>query len=332
MKSARICASRSPAPAEKGRAKTMRLEDFDLFAQVLKEQSGLVLTKDKVYLLESRLMPIARKRNLKSLDDLAQALRTGRDTLLVKQITEAMTTNESSFFRDQKPFDQLKAVVLPEMMKARADTKTIRIWSAACSSGQEAYSIAITLKEMGVLAQGWRFEIVGTDLSEEMVERARSGAYSQFEVQRGLPVQMLVKYFKQNGDKWEISPELRSMAQFRPYNLLTDLKPLGRFDIVFCRNVLIYFDQATKGRVLAGIAAQMPPDGRLYLGGAETVLGITDKFKLQGTHRGLYQLAEAPAGGAASPGFGFGAGLGAPKPAAAAPLPLAAGIKTTLTR
>jgi chemotaxis protein methyltransferase CheR len=279
----------------------MRIEDFDLFAQVLKEQSGLVLTKDKVYLLESRLMPVARKRNLKALEDLAAQLRAGRDSLLVKQITEAMTTNESSFFRDQKPFDQLKTVVLPELMKARADTKTIRIWSAACSSGQEAYSIAITLKEMGPIVHGWRFEIVGTDLSEEMVERSRSGTYSQFEVQRGLPIQHLVKYFKQNGDKWEIAPELRAMASFRPFNLLNDLRPLGRFDIVFCRNVLIYFDQPTKGRVLDAIAGLMPVDGRLYLGGAETVLGITEKFKLQGTHRGLYQLANAPAAPAAKP-------------------------------
>lgn len=278
----------------------MRIEDFDLFAQVLKEQSGLVLTKDKVYLLESRLMPIARKRNLKALEDLATQLRAGRDTLLVKQITEAMTTNESSFFRDQKPFDQLKAVVLPELMKARADTKTIRIWSAACSSGQEAYSIAMTLKDMGPAIQGWRFEIIGTDLSEEMVERSRAGAYSQFEVQRGLPIQYLVKYFKQNGDKWEIAPELRAMASFRTFNLLNDLKPLGRFDIVFCRNVLIYFDQPTKGRVLDAISTLMPADGRLYLGGAETVLGITEKFKLQGTHRGLYQLANAPASAAAA--------------------------------
>lgn len=287
----------------------MRIEDFDLFSQVLKEQSGLVLTKDKVYLLESRLMPVARKRNLKGLEELAAQLRSGRDALLVKQITEAMTTNESSFFRDQKPFDQLKTVVLPEMMKARADTKTIRIWSAACSSGQEAYSIAMTLKEMGPALLGWRVEIVGTDLSEEMVERARSGTYSQFEVQRGLPIQHLVKFFKQNGDKWEIAPELRAMASFRTYNLLTDLKALGRFDIVFCRNVLIYFDQPTKGRVLEAIAGLMPPDGRLYLGGAETVLGITEKFKLQGTHRGLYQLANAPASPVAKPALAAAAPL-----------------------
>jgi chemotaxis protein methyltransferase CheR len=301
----------------------MRIEDFDLFAQVLKEQSGLILTKDKVYLLESRLMPIARKRNWKGLEELAAQLRAGRDAVLLKQITEAMTTNESSFFRDQKPFDQLKTVVLPELMKARADTKTIRIWSAACSSGQEAYSIAMTIKEMGPVTQGWRFEIIGTDLSEEMVQRSRAGAYSQFEVQRGLPVQLLVKYFKQNGDKWEIAPELRAMANFRTYNLLHDLKALGRFDIVFCRNVLIYFDQPTKGRVLDAISSLMPPDGRLYLGGAETVLGITEKFKLQGTHRGLYQLAAAP--GATTAGFGLKPAAAPAAPAAVPPLKTALG-------
>ncbi|MFN8928493.1 MAG: CheR family methyltransferase [Rhodospirillales bacterium] len=271
----------------------MKAEDFELFSTLLRQRSGLVLTPDKAYLLESRLMPIARKQGMKGLDDLAGAIRARREESLLRSITEAMTTNESSFYRDQKPFDQFKATVLPNLLRSRASKRQIRIWSAACSSGQEAYSLAMLLEEEKSRVAGWRIEIVGTDLSAEMVERARAGVYTQFEVQRGLPITHLVRYFKQNGDKWQISQEIRAMAQFREFNLLTDLSPLGQFDVVFCRNVLIYFDQPTKGKVLEAIARQMPADGVLYLGVAETVLGITDKFKPVEGQRGLYQLTRA---------------------------------------
>jgi chemotaxis protein methyltransferase CheR len=269
----------------------MKAEDFDMFATLVKQRSGLVLTKDKAYLLESRLMPVARKWNMKGLDDLAITVRTRRDEALLRDITEAMTTNESSFFRDQKPFDQFQNLVLPTMLETRAARKHIRIWSAACSSGQEAYSLAMLLTENAARLAGWRIEIIGTDISAEMVERARAGIYSQFEVQRGLPIQLLVKHFKQDGDKWQISPEMRRMASFREFNLLGDLSSLGQFDVVFCRNVLIYFDQPTKTKVLEGLARQMAPDGVLYLGGAETVLGLTDRFKTVDGQRGLYTLA-----------------------------------------
>ena len=268
----------------------MKVEDFDMFAILLKQRSGLVLTRDKAYLLESRLMPVARKWNMKGLDELAVTVRTKKEEALLRDITEAMTTNESSFFRDQKPFDQFRTVVLPSFLQSRAAKKQIRIWSAACSSGQEAHSLAMLLNDEQAKINGWKIEIVGTDISAEMVERAKAGTYTQFEVQRGLPIQMLVKHFKQNGDKWQISPQIRSMVSFREYNLLTDLGGLGHFDIVFCRNVLIYFDQPTKARVLETIAKLMPPDGVLYLGGAETVLGITDKFKPVENQRGLYTL------------------------------------------
>jgi chemotaxis protein methyltransferase CheR len=269
----------------------MKVEDFDMFATLLKQRSGLVLSKDKAYLLESRLMPVARKWNMKGLDELAGTIRTRRDEALLRDITEAMTTNESSFFRDTKPFDQFRQIVLPRFLEARASKRQIRIWSAACSSGQEAYSLSILLSDEAAKVNGWKIEIVGTDLSAEMVERCKAGVYTQFEVQRGLPIQLLVKHFKQNGDKWQISPQLRQMATFREWNLLTDLSALGQFDVVFCRNVLIYFDQPTKGKVLEAIARQMPPDGVLYLGGAETVLGITDRFKPVDGQRGLYTLA-----------------------------------------
>jgi chemotaxis protein methyltransferase CheR len=274
----------------------MKPDDFELFSTLLRQRSGLVLTSDKAYLLESRLMPIARRRGLKSLEELAAGVRARREEPLLKEITEAMTTNESSFFRDQKPFDQFRNLVLPTLLQSRAGARRIRIWSAACSSGQEAYSLAMLLSEDKARLAGWRIEIVGTDLSSEMVERARSGVYTQFEVQRGLPITHLVKYFKQVGDKWQINEDLRAMAQFREWNLLGDLSALGQFDVVFCRNVLIYFDQPTKGKVLEAISRLMPPDGVLYLGGAETVLGITDRFKPVEGQRGLYQLA-----GAASP-------------------------------
>ncbi len=281
----------------------MRAEDFDMFATLLKQRSGLVLTKDKAYLLESRLMPVARKWNMKGLDDLASTVRTRKDEALLRDITDAMTTNESSFFRDQKPFDQFKQIVLPTLMQARAGTRAIRIWSAACSSGQEAYSLAMMLAEEGSRLAGWRIEIVGTDISTEMVERAKSGLYTQFEVQRGLPIQLLVKHFKQIGDKWQINPQLRQSVTFKEWNLLQDLGGLGKFDVVFCRNVLIYFDQPTKGKVLDGIARIMAPDGVLYLGGAETVLGITNRFKAVDGQRGLYTLTTGgfTASGAAGP-------------------------------
>jgi chemotaxis protein methyltransferase CheR len=266
----------------------MKVEDFDMFSTLLKQRSGLVLSRDKAYLLESRLMPVARKWNMKGLDELAVAIRTRREESLLRDITEAMTTNESSFFRDQKPFEQFRQVVLPMMLANRSARRSIRIWSAACSSGQEAYSLCMLLLEEGAKLDGWRFEIVGTDLSSEMVEKSKAGIYTQFEVQRGLPITHLVKYFRQVGDKWQVSDKIRQMVNFREYNLLTDLTPLGQFDVVFCRNVLIYFDQPTKGKVLDSIAKLMPADGVLYLGGAETVLGITERFKPMENQRGLY--------------------------------------------
>jgi len=208
----------------------------------------------------------------------------------VRDIVEAMTTNESFFFRDIKPFDQFKTFVLPQLLRVRAATRSLRIWSAACSSGQEPYSLAMILTEMRAQLAGWRIEIVATDLSTEILDKAQAGLYTQFEVQRGLPIQLLVKYFKQSGDRWQIDEAIRKMVQFRTFNLLDDMGPLGRFDVVFCRNVLIYFDQPTKSAVLGRVARQLAPDGYLYLGGAETVLGITDRFAPVPDNRGIYGL------------------------------------------
>jgi chemotaxis protein methyltransferase CheR len=211
-----------------------------------------------------------------------------------------MTTNESFFFRDIKPFDQFRQFVLPRLLAARAPAQPIRVWSAACSSGQEPYSLAMILREEGGKLAGRRVEIVATDISREMLEKCKAGLYSQFEVQRGLPVQYLVKYFAQMGDKWRIDAGLRELIHFREFNLLQDPSALGTFDVVFCRNVLIYFDNDTKRTVLERINRLLAPDGFLYLGGAETVLGISDKFQPVPGERGIYARVPAAQSKAAS--------------------------------
>lgn len=269
----------------------MRPDQFEFMRGFLKERSGLVLGDDKAYLLESRLTPLARKRDMGDLETLIEAVRKGADSTLATAVTEAMTTNESFFFRDQKPFDLFTNTVIPHLAEARATAKSFRVWSAAASSGQEPYSIAMLLREHGAKFPGWSHEIVGTDLSSAIINKAENGVYSQFEVQRGMPIQLLVKYFEKVGDQWQIKPDLRDMVRYKVYNLLHDLASLGRFDVVFCRNVLIYFDQPTKKMVLENIVKLMPPDGFLFLGGAETVLGITDKFQPVPGLRGIYKVS-----------------------------------------
>jgi chemotaxis protein methyltransferase CheR len=271
--------------------------DYDYLRKLLKEKSGLVLSADKQYLVESRLLPVARKAGLGSLSELVQKLKAG-DSRLMVEVVEAMTTNESFFFRDKIPFEHFTGTMLPALMAARANQKRLRIWCAAASTGQEPSSLAICLKAMKDKLAGWRIELTGTDLSGEVLEKAKAGIYSQFEVQRGLPIQLLVKYFVQNGDMWQISPEIRGMVQYKPLNLLADFSHLGTFDIVFCRNVLIYFDQETKIDVLNRVARMIEPDGFLVLGAAETVVGLTDAFKPLTDKRGLYVPNGAAAKGA----------------------------------
>ncbi len=271
----------------------MNVTDFELIAQILKDRSGLALKKEKAYLLESRLNPVARKWSFSGFDELVAAVRNSGDEALLVDVTEAMTTNESFFFRDQRPFDQFTEIVLPHLLKARATTRAIRIWSAACSSGQEPYTLAMLLKEHAAKLNGWRVEIVATDLSNEILDKAKEGLYTQFEVQRGLPIALLVKYFVQNGDRWQIDGSLQEMVKFKQFNLLDDFSQLGKFDVVFCRNVLIYFDSPTKAQVLDSIADLLPQDGFLYLGGAETVLGTTGRFQIMEGQRGIYSLTPA---------------------------------------
>jgi chemotaxis protein methyltransferase CheR len=231
--------------------------------------------------------------------ELVQKMKGGSSSIIA-QVVEAMTTNETFFFRDKVPFDHFRDAIMPEMLRARASRKSIRIWCAAGSTGQEPYSLAMSLKEMGAALAGWRVEIIATDLSTEVLEKSKSGVYSQFEVQRGLPIQLLVKYFKQNGELWQVSPELRAMVQHRQLNLLHDFSQLGTFDVIFCRNVLIYFDQDTKINIFGRLAKAMEGDGFLVLGAAETVVGLTDVFKPFPDKRGLYRPSGARAAQGAS--------------------------------
>ncbi|MBX9932281.1 MAG: protein-glutamate O-methyltransferase CheR [Methylobacterium sp.] len=269
--------------------------DFDFLRAYLKTRSGLALTAEKRYLIESRLSPICRRFNLAGLPQLVSALRGGRDLVMEKAVVEAMTTNETFFFRDRTPFDLFKDVLLPEAIARRAAQRKLRIWCAAASTGQEPYSLAMLLQEAAPKLAGWNIDLVATDLSTEVLEKAKAGLYSHFEVQRGLPVQLLVKNFEQIGEQWRISQTLRSMVDFRPLNLLHPFETLGTFDIIYCRNVLIYFDAPTKGDVLGRLSASLSPDGALLLGAAETVIGLTDKLAPSAQHRGLYNQAAATA-------------------------------------
>jgi chemotaxis protein methyltransferase CheR len=276
--------------------------DYEFLRKLLKARSGLVLSADKHYLAESRLLPIARRHGLLNLTGLVAKLRGADAEPLTVEVVEAMTTNESLFFRDKTPFDQFRDVIMPALFTARAATRRIRIWCSAASTGQEPYTLAICLKEMEKDFKDWQIEILATDLSNEVLEKAKSGVYSQFEVQRGLPVVMLIKYFSQVGDMWQIAPEIRAMVKFQPFNLLHDFSGLGPFDVVFCRNVLIYFDQETKIDVLNRIDAVIERDGFLVLGGAETVVGLTGAFQPIPDRRGLYAPNQSGARAVAVPG------------------------------
>ena len=268
----------------------MKPQSFEVFSTLLRNGSGLVIGPDKQYLLESRLGSILKAEGLRDLDALADRLR-GRAPDIERQVIEAMTTNESFFFRDDKPFTHFRASAMPKLLASRQAGTKLRIWSAASSSGQEAYSLAMILADQRLLLGNRSIEILGTDIARDQLARAREGLYTQFEVQRGLSMQMLVKYFTKDAAGWRVKDPIRAMVEFREGNLLGDLRPFGVFDIVFCRNVLIYFDPPTKARVLAAIARQMAPDAALYLGGSETTLGVTNRFIPLNGQRGVYGLA-----------------------------------------
>jgi chemotaxis protein methyltransferase CheR len=262
--------------------------DYKYVRGLLKERSGLVLGTDKEYLVEARLLPVARRMGATSIAELVRRLRAPASEALIAQVVEAMMINESFFFRDRLPFDRLRDTVLPALLRARSESRRLRIWSAASSTGQEPYSLAMLLKELAPRLSGWSVEIVASDISREVTERARSGLYSQFEVQRGLPIHHLMNHFERSGEHWRITAGLRGMVQFQQQNLLDDFSGLGRFDVVFLRNVLIYFDQATKTDVLKRVGGVLAHDGYLLLGAAETVVGVSDDFEPLADRQGLY--------------------------------------------
>jgi chemotaxis protein methyltransferase CheR len=268
-------AAATSVPATPAKLVVVTEENYKYLQQEIYRESGIVLDGDKHYLLESRLMPVARAAKLTSLDELCARLRSKTDPALARKFIEALTTNETLFFRDIAPFDALRQKLVPELLAKRPGK--LAIWSAAASSGQEAYSIAMLLKELGT--NGRPVEILGTDLSDQILDRAREAKYVQFEVNRGLPAAYLVKYFQRAGLDWQLKDEIRSMVKFRRFDLRQPMAALGKFDIVFCRNVLIYFDVETKIKILKQILTVMNPGGYLFLGGAETTLNLQGDFE-----------------------------------------------------
>lgn len=265
--------------------------DFAMIAELVRVRSGIIIGLDKAYLVESRLEHLVRVRRLSGLAELSAKLRSHPPEVLVRDVVEAMTTNETLFFRDARPFEHLRATALPTIHAALSQGRPLRIWSAASSSGQEAFSIAMTVMDAGLDERP--VQILGTDISTEQLHRARIGLYSDFEVQRGLPAPMRGRHFQKANGGWQISETLRRMVEFRQWNLMDDLRPLGTFDLVFCRNVLIYFDLHTKRRVLDAIWSRLAPGGWLYLGGAETTFGVSSKFvPSPGTHQ-VYRAIKA---------------------------------------
>lgn len=275
---------------------SMNPATFAFLTGIVKTRSGGIIGADQGYMLETRLAPLLKREGLRDLDALAAKLKAPRGDALAQEMTELLTTNESSFFRDTRPFEHLRAL-LPQLHRARAPGQPLRIWSAACSTGQEAYSIAIILAELAEADPGFkarRVEIIGTDITTAVLERARAGVFTQFEVQRGMPIRTLMKRFVQEETRWRIRPEIAAPCRFEKFNLLGDPRALGRFDVIFCRNVLIYFDVPTKGRVLNGIAQILAPDGALYLGAAETAMGVTNTLVARAGERGVYGVASEP--------------------------------------
>ena len=253
--------------------------DFDFVSALVRQSSAIVLAPGKEYLVESRLLPLVKTAGVADVAQFVAALRRQPSGPLRSQVVEAMTTNETSFFRDAHPFTALATTILPELIKARAATRTINIWCGAASSGQEPYSIAMLIDEALAGCPGWTVRLLATDISAQMLERTRTGVYSQLEVNRGLPAPKLVKYFRREGSGWQVDQRLRSMVQTRLMNLDAPWPSMPAVDLIFLRNVLIYFDVPTKQRILGRVRATLKPDGYLFLGGAETTLNIDNGFE-----------------------------------------------------
>jgi chemotaxis protein methyltransferase CheR len=264
---------------------------FDFVRTLLHQRSAIVLGSEKAYLVETRLLPLARQEGLPSVDALVERLRQRPSMVLEQRVVEALATNETSFFRDLRPFDVLRDTVLPGLMQRRAGERALTIWCAACSSGQEPYSVALLIREHFPRLLDWRLRILACDLSTEMIERARQGRFNQIEVNRGLPARLLVKYFERHGLGWQLRDDVRRMVEFQAMNLAGMWPPLPPLDVVLLRNVLIYFDVDVRRQVLGKVRRLLRPDGALFLGGAETTLNLDDAFeRVQLNGAGYYRL------------------------------------------
>jgi chemotaxis protein methyltransferase CheR len=265
--------------------------DLELIRKLVRDRSGIVLGADKAYLIESRLAPVARANGLDSLEGLCLRLRGNDATALQRQVIEAMTTNETLFFRDGHPWETLGKTVLPDIMAKRQAQKRLTIWCAAASTGQEPYTIAMVIRDLLPSLMQWQLRIIATDIAADVLTRARAGIYSQLEVGRGLPPAYLSRYFAKTGNEWQLKEEIRRMVEFRELNLLESYGVVGTADVVLMRNVLIYFDVETKRQILTKVRRTMAPDGYFFLGGAETTLNIDDHFeRLPGDRGGCYRL------------------------------------------
>jgi chemotaxis protein methyltransferase CheR len=268
----------------------VRPEDIEIVRAVVLSRSGVVIDPAKSYLIETRLAPLVRREGFASPDELIQTMRARRDDKLMWAITEALTSSETCFFRDRTPFDQFRDGMLPALAASRGD-RPIRVWSAACSTGQEPYSLAMIVDAERSKLLGARIELFGSDLSERCLEKAQAGLYTQFEVQRGLPIRHLVRHFERVDELWALSPRIRQMVRWRRINLLADLRALGRFDVIFCRNVISDFDEPVRRRVLDQLAQALPEDGRLVLGLEETANGMTQALQPVAGQLGVYELS-----------------------------------------
>jgi chemotaxis protein methyltransferase CheR len=269
----------------------LSVADFQYVSQLVRQRSAIVLEPEKSYLLEARLTPLARTEGFGSIEAMVARMRGHPFNGLHRKVVEAMTTNETSFFRDLHPFEALKAVVLPEVIRRRQAERRLNIWCAACSSGQEPYTVAMTILDHFPELAAWSVQLLATDLSSDMVTRARAGRYGQIEVNRGLPANLLVKYFEKKGMEWQVRPLVQQRCEFREMNLIEPWGPLPPMDVVFLRNVLIYFDVETKRGILANVRKVLQPWGYLFLGGAETTINLGDTFeRVQFDRAGCYRL------------------------------------------
>jgi chemotaxis protein methyltransferase CheR len=252
----------------------MTSEDFDYIRKFLRERSAIALDDGKEYLVETRLAPLIREHQLGSITELVGQLRAHPFHPLRTRIVEAMVTTETTFFRDAQPFEALRKTVIPELVQKRSAERTLTIWSAACSTGQEPYSLALLIREHFPQLSGWTIELIATDLSRDVLARAREGRFSQIEINRGLPATLLVKYFQQHGNTWQLRADVRGMVEFQELNLAQAWPPLPRMDIVLLRNVMIYFEVEVKKQILGRVGRVLRPDGYLLLGGAETTFSL----------------------------------------------------------